>query len=168
VGAISIYNRVEAVRYADLWWNNSNPGFRRFSDDCTNYVSQCLYTGGIPVVYTGEQGSGWWYRGKGMDGDTWSYSWTVAHSFRWMLESGVIIPAERMADAAALTIGDVICYDFEGDGRWDHSTIVTAKDTNGMPLVNAHTEDCRRAAWDYRDSSAYTNNIEYRFFHLLG
>ncbi|WCK55373.1 amidase domain-containing protein [Aneurinibacillus sp. Ricciae_BoGa-3] len=165
---MTTYNRVEAVRYADLWWNDTNPGFLRFPDDCTNYVSQCLYAGGIAMIHTGDRGSGWWYQATGTDADTWSYSWAVAHSFRWMLEGGEVISAQRKADASALTIGDVICYDFDGDGNWDHTTIVVAKDANGMPLVNAHTIDSRHREWGYKDSSEYTENTQYLFFHLLG
>lgn len=36
------YNRLEAVKYAERWWNSFNPEYRRFEDDCTNYISQCL------------------------------------------------------------------------------------------------------------------------------
>ena len=66
-----------------------------------------------------------------------------------------------------LTIGDVICYDFNGDGRWQHNTIVVHKDYYGMPLVNAHTTNSRNRYWDYRNSTAYTPNIQYAFFHIL-
>ncbi|EPR28081.1 putative cytosolic protein [Geobacillus sp. WSUCF1] len=69
--------------------------------------------------------------------------------------------------AEQLMAGDVICYDFQGDGRFDHSTIVVAKDQNGMPLVNAHTTNSRMRYWSYEDSSAYTPNIRYKFFHII-
>ena len=36
-------------------------------------------------------------------------------------------------------IGDVICYDWDGNGHFQHNTVVVAKDPHGMPLVNAHT-----------------------------
>lgn len=65
-----------------------------------------------------------------------------------------------------LTYGDVICYDFEGDGRWDHTTIVTAKDAYGMPLVNAHTNNSRHRYWSYEDSMAWTENTKYKFFRI--
>ncbi len=60
----------------------------------------------------------------------------------------------------------VICYDFEGDNRWDHNTIVVAKDANGMPLVNAHTNNSRLRYWTYEDSAAWTPNIQYKFFQI--
>ncbi|MFP3361624.1 amidase domain-containing protein, partial [Planococcus sp. SIMBA_143] len=69
-------------------------------------------------------------------------------------------------DRKELKLGDVICYDFEGDGRFDHTTIVTGKDAAGEPLVNAHTFNSRMRYWKYEDSTAYTPNMKYRFFTI--
>jgi hypothetical protein len=160
------YNRLQAIRYAEAWWNDYNPQFRHFDVDCTNFISQCLYAGGIPLQVTGSRSNGWWYRGGNSPSALWSFSWAVAHSFRWYLEKGRI-RTETKSSADQLSLGDVICYDFDGDGRWQHSTIVVAKDGRGMPLVNAHTTNSRHRYWDYRDSTAYTPNIQYRFFHIL-
>ena len=66
-----------------------------------------------------------------------------------------------------LMIGDVICYDFDGDGRFQHTTIVVAKDENNMPLVNAQTANSRMRYWAYEDSTAWTPNIKYKFFHIV-
>ena len=162
-----VYNRLAAVRYADLWWNSYNPAYRHFDDDCTNYISQCLHAGGIPMKDTGNRSSGWWYRGGDSPSAVWSYSWTVATSFRWMLENGNPIRTEKRESPYELTIGDIICYDFEGDGRWNHSTIIVAKDFFGSPLVNAHTVNSRLRYWDYTDSTAYTPNIRYSFYHIV-
>ncbi|MED0678198.1 amidase domain-containing protein [Aneurinibacillus thermoaerophilus] len=161
------YDRLQAVRYAEAWWDGYNPQFRHFDVDCTNFISQCLYAGGIPMRYTGNKATGWWYRGGNSPSAQWSHSWAVAHSFRWYLEKGGHIKTEVKTSAGELSLGDVICYDFDGDGRWQHSTIVVAKDSQGMPLVNAHTTNSRHRYWDYHDSTAYTPRIQYRFFHIL-
>jgi hypothetical protein len=156
------YDRLAVVKYADKWWNSGNPEYITFDVDCTNYVSQCLYAGGAPMSGKYNQHSGWWYAGK-----SWSLSWTVAHSLRWYLASDQnILQAVEVDRAEKLQPGDIICYDFEGDNRYDHSTIVTAKDAYGMPLVNAHTYNSRHRYWAYEDSSAYTKNIQYKFFHI--
>jgi cell wall-associated NlpC family hydrolase len=162
-----VYKRLQAIRYAEAWWNGHNPQYRFFDVNCTNFVSQCLYAGGIPMRAVGNRSSGWWYEGRDSPSASWSYSWAVAHSFRWYLEKGVHIKTEVKSSADQLSLGDVICYDFEGDGRWDHSTIVVAKDSQGMPLVNAHTTNSRHRYWDYRDSTAYTSDIQYCFFHIV-
>ena len=105
---------------------------------------------------------GWWYQNN-----NWSFSWSVAHSFRWYLsgaKSG--LRGIEMESARDLSPGDVICYDFDGDGRWQHTTIVVAKDDNGEPLVNAQTTNSRMRYWAYEDSTAYTPNIQYKFFRI--
>lgn len=156
------YDRRAAVQYAERWWNSYNPQYRRFDDDCTNYISQCLRAGGAPMWGSPSRETGWWYTGN-----NWSFSWAVAHSFRWYLsgsEQGM--KGTEVSSPDQLTYGDVICYDFEGDGRWDHTTIVTAKDAYGMPLVNAHTNNSRHRYWSYEDSMAWTENTKYKFFRI--
>ncbi|WP_458414562.1 amidase domain-containing protein [Schinkia sp. CFF1] len=157
------YDRRAAVQYAENWWNSYNPKYKRFKDNCTNFISQCIHEGGIPMTAFGNRNKGWWYSGS-----SWSYSWTVANSFRWHLsgaKQGIL--AQEVASVTDLILGDLICYDFEGDGRWNHNTIVVAKDANNEPLVNAQTYNSRMRYWAYRDSTAYTPNIKYKFFHIL-
>lgn len=156
------YNRLEAVKYAERWWNSFNPEYRHFEDDCTNYISQCLRAGGGPMWGEPVRERGWWY-GR----DSWSFSWAVANSFRWYLsgsERG--IKGIEMESPEELNPGDVICYDFEGDGVWNHTTIVVDKDADNMPLVNAHTNNSRNRYWSYEDSAAWTPEIKYKFFHI--
>lgn len=161
------YRRDLAVRYAEAWWNSHNPQFRAFELDCTNYVSQCLYAGGAPMTGMGNRERGWWYKGSGGESDSWSYSWAVAHSLRWYLATSTQgLRAEERARAEDLEPGDVICYDFDGDGRWQHNAIVVAFDSAGQPLVNAHTANVRHKYWDYSHSYAYTEKIAYKFFHI--
>lgn len=156
------YNRLQAVQYAERWWNENNPAFKSFPVDCTNFVSQCLYAGDAPMRGYPNKGKGWWMRNN-----NWSYSWTVAHSMRWYLQTSKTgLRATEVLRPDQLELGDVICYDFEGDGRFNHTTIVTALDQNGMPLVNAHTVNSRMRYWSYEDSTAYTDNIKYKFFHI--
>lgn len=156
------YDRAEAVRYAEYWWNDYNPAYRRFEDDCTNYISQCLFAGGAPMRGAPNREVGWWYQT-----DNWSFSWSVAHSLRWYLSgSNQGLKASEVSSAEELMPGDVICYDFQGDDRWDHNTIVVRKDMYGMPLVNAHTNNSRNRNWTYEDSAAWTPNIQYKFFRI--
>ncbi len=156
------YNRAEAVKYAERWWNDFNPQFKKFNDNCTNFVSQCLYAGGAPMTGHPNRSKGWWYRGN-----NWSFSWSVAHSLRWYLSGAKTgLRGKEMPSAKDLSPGDVICYDFNGNGRWQHTTIVVAKDGNGEPLVNAQTTNSRMRYWKYEDSTAWTPNIKYKFFHI--
>ncbi|MBH0228605.1 amidase domain-containing protein [Halobacillus yeomjeoni] len=158
------YDRREAVRYAERWWDDANPAYPQFENDCTNFVSQCLRAGGLPTWGVPHQTRGWWYQnGK------WSYSWSVAHAFKWYLSGstkGQV--AKEVFSADQLSPGDIICYDFQGNDRFDHNTIVVKLNKDGMPLVNAHTTNSRHRYWDYKDSTAYTPDIEYKFYTIGG
>ncbi|TDK58414.1 hypothetical protein E2K98_23575 [Bacillus salipaludis] len=157
------YDRLKAVQYAERWWNSYNPAYKKFENNCTNYISQCLRAGGAPMRGYPNRGSGWW-----MQNHNYSYSWAMAHSLRLYLgnsKSG--LRAREVSSPDQLLLGDVICYDFEGDGRFNHNTMVTGKDAYGMPLVNANTYNSRMRYWAYEDSSAYTPNIKYKFFSIL-
>ncbi|WP_261130258.1 amidase domain-containing protein [Bacillus sp. Marseille-Q3570] len=157
------YNRLEAVKYAERWWNSHNPAYKLFENDCTNFISQCLHAGGAPMRGYPNRSKGWWFRNN-----NWSYSWTVANTLRWHLSgSKQGLRGQELPSPEYLVPGDVICYDFNGDGRWQHNTIVVAKDEQGMPLVNAHTHNSRMRYWDYTDSTAYTPEIKYKFFRII-
>ncbi|MBD8500733.1 amidase domain-containing protein [Paenibacillus arenosi] len=161
------YRREMAVEYAELYWNEPNPQFLQFEVDCTNYVSQCLFAGGAPMNYTGKRELGWWYRGMIADREAWSYSWAVSNSLEIYLtynQSG--LRAIAVDHPKELKLGDVILYDWDGNGHYQHSSIVTSFDLNGMPLVNAHTTNSRHRYWDYQDSYAWTEATAYRFFHI--
>lgn len=106
--------------------------------------------------------SGWWYVNH-----KWSFSWSVAHSLYWYLMGSTTgMRAKMMSSADQLEPGDVICYDFDGDGKWQHNTIVVAKDENNMPLVNANTYNVRMRYWEYEDSTAWAPQTKYAFFSI--
>jgi hypothetical protein len=157
------YNRMKAVQYAENWWNTYNPDYEKFENDCTNFISQCLHVGGAPIYGMPNRSKGWWYKNN-----NWSYSWSVANSLMWFLYSSEKgLKAKEVQSADQLIPGDVICYDFDGDGRWQHNTIVVTKDTNNMPLVNAHSTNSRMRYWEYKDSHAWTPKAKYKFFHII-
>lgn len=53
------YNPSKAKSYAEKWWNSTNSAYGRNSNgDCANFVSQCLYAGGISKM-TGMFKWGW-------------------------------------------------------------------------------------------------------------
>jgi Putative amidase domain len=157
------YDRLKAVQYAERWWNSYNPAYKKFVNDCTNFISQCLHVGGAPMRGYPNRNAGWW-----LQNNNWSYSWSIANSLRlYLANSKSGLRARQVSSPDQLLLGDVICYDFEGDGRYNHNTIVTGKDAYGMPLVNAHTYNSRMRYWAYEDSSAYTPNIKYKFYMIV-
>jgi len=158
----SYYDRLSALKYAERWWDDYNPSYQSFDVDCTNYISQCLHAGKAPMRGYPDRTKGWW-----MKGSNWSYSWTVAHALRWHLSgSKTGLRAREVANPDDLIPGDIICYDFDGDGHWQHTTFVVDNDEKGYPLVNAHTTNSRMRYWAYEDSTAWTPEIKYKFFHI--
>ncbi|BBH22687.1 hypothetical protein Back11_40320 [Paenibacillus baekrokdamisoli] len=162
------YRRDLVAAYADRWWNEANPAYENFEVNCTNYVSQCLFAGSAPMNYTGKRNLGWWYRGRSGGREDWSYSWAVSNALQNYLSAPrhEALRATIVSSADQLALGDVITYDWSGDNRFQHSTVVTAFDAFGMPLVNANTVPSRHRYWDYRDSYAWTKQTKYRFFHI--
>lgn len=163
------YRREQAVAYADTWWNQPNPQYEEFEANCTNYVSQCLFAGEVPMHYTNRRDSGWWYKGRQQKGkEWWSYSWAVSRSLTAFLSKSRSkgLRAVEVDRADKLELGDIIVYDWNGNNTFQHSTIVTAFDSKGQPLVNANTVASKHRYWDYQDSYAWTPNTRYRFFHI--
>lgn len=50
VGGNYPYSASKALEYAEKWYNGRNPEFSydKMGSDCANFVSQCLYAGGMP------------------------------------------------------------------------------------------------------------------------
>jgi Putative amidase domain len=160
------YNGAAAAVYADTYWQTYNtawPSFATSGGDCTNFVSQALYAGGINMrtspTYSGDAA---WYMVKKRN--RWSYaaSWVNAEqqsTFMLQYLRGVsqvasyygLAPGTTAADHAAQ--GDVVLYDWNNDGVYDHEAIVAASDgtnpdgTTNWDLVDAHTNNRYHAYW---------------------
>src|SRR4029077_8844343 len=74
--AASGYSGAAAAAYADTYWQNYNPAWPSFANsggDCTNFVSQALYAGGLAMrpspPYSGNAA---WYMLKSKH--RWSYA----------------------------------------------------------------------------------------------
>lgn len=163
------YSRVRAVRYALRHWNNPNPRFANMDTmgaggDCANFVSQCLLAGGWPLDYRESAGDKeWWYRRLGTArfdsdrNDWWSCTWAVAGSHLRYFRANhglVLILSANPRLARSLRRGDVIYYDWDGDGVFTHSALVTGFSRAGSPLVTYRTlrprRPVRNALWTLR------------------
>lgn len=161
----NLYDRVQSTRYAELWWNGFNPEYRSFSDDCTNFISQCLFAGRMPQSGGQTRESGWWYKfGNSNMAEPWSYSWSTSHALAQYLLHHV--GAQRLQHARELKMGDLIFYDWDGSGSYRHTTIVTDFDESCEPLVNAHSDPSYHRPYTYLDSRAWTPQTRYLFIHL--
>jgi hypothetical protein len=161
----SQYDRVKAIRYADLWWNGYNSIYPALDDDCTNFISQCLHAGRLGMTKPTNRSAGWWYRFDGAKGgEPWSYSWTVSQVLYQYLTRSVGVT--RVSAAKDLKMGDLVFYDWDGSGKFHHTTIVTDFDEYGDPLVNAHSDSSFHRPYTYFDSRAWSKRTRYSFIHL--
>ncbi len=128
------YNRKKAVEYARKWALGRNPEYESFNGiggDCTNFISQCLYAGGLKMNFTPI--FGWYYRNSSER----TASWTGVQFFYNFMISDKGYASE--SDSSALDIGDVIQLGRK-DGTFYHTLIVTGFNKSSY-LVCAHSDD---------------------------
>jgi len=139
------YYPLKAIQYSDQWWNKRNPKFQSYGfGDCANFVSQCLIAGGLNLRASSSadtRGS----IGQCMDLD--AFLTNTLKATVWKTSSSSRAPI-------GLQPGDVAIF-----GNWlglRHAVFVSAKQSNGQPLFNAHTYDRKKttlgwlfSAWTY-------------------
>ncbi len=133
------YDREAAVAYARRWAYGYNPAYYNFNSiggDCTNFVSQCFYAGGLEMNYTPV--FGWYY----VNVNNRTPSWTgVNELYEFLTTNRGIGPRGRIVPLSMLEIGDIVQFDFRGDGRFDHTPIIVdmGERTPDTILVAAHS-----------------------------
>ncbi len=85
-----------------------------------------------------------------------SLSWTVAHNlYIYLATSGRSSRVATYSKSKGLAappknskaiVGDVVFYDWEGDGDYDHVSIVTGY-SGGADLISQHTTNRRNVIW---------------------
>lgn len=135
----SAYNGHTAANYALTHGTTyDTPGswyFKTHGGDCTNFASWCVLQGGWSRT------NEWYSRWPYFTSSSHSNSWTVADDFgRYMISSG-------RGSAYSLghkpwywyfERGDIVQIDYNRDGRWDHTMIITEISSNNM-YVTYHT-----------------------------
>lgn len=132
------FNRYVGIEYAIRYAESYNGSYRYFDGaDCTNYASQITHAGGIPMTYSSNPQSGWYYRGY----SDYSRTWTLANRFvNWYgIQSGMSWYGNTNKSTAAqnhynfsanLHYGYFISIDFSSDGEFDHVSFVTESEVN--------------------------------------
>ena len=165
-GSSHNYNRQLAVQYAvdHIAREDYNPNYPDYNSgddalpwgDCTNFISQAIYEGGnasmfIPSPLPGpspDGQSGWYLLNDKQRASAWAdvntfYTFVTYESLieaypggEWYGEG----PQGYEVTLNELMLGDVIQYDWTGDGSWDHAAIVVDF-VGGNPIVATHTPD---------------------------
>ena len=144
------YNREEALKQT-VWVNKRDPEWTEFSSNCQNFVSQVLYSGGIPMDYTGSASQ--YLQWKMYDGTYneneidkgYVYTWTYVPYFYTYAKNntGHGLCASVDVNLYYAEAGDVIHVGTTGPTR--HALIVIGdykKDGKTVDiLVNSNTVD---------------------------
>lgn len=147
------YDRGAAVAYARAYVGERNKDWHDYSREggnCQNFVSQCLFAGGIPMDDTGEAKWNWYGKalpdGSGTAGCT--LSWINVDAFRAYARDnqGEGLAAVVDADFLSGEKGDLIMMGTPAD--WNHVVIISevVKDENGRTvdyMICSNTTDVR-------------------------
>lgn len=153
------YNRTRAVAYAKRWALSRNPDYYDFSaigGDCTNFASQCLYSGAPVMDYSPTLG--WYFKSL----NDRSPSWTGVDFFYDYLvrTSDTPGPLGRAVPLHEAQSGDFIQLS-HGYSDYHHTLIICGFD-DLVPLISAHSDDAyMRPLTDY----SYTS---LRCIHVIG
>ncbi len=135
---VQLYNRENVYSYAKKWALKRNPKYYNFDSlggDCTNFVSQCVYTGSGIMNFTKELG--WYYRSlsdraPAFTGVEYFYNFITQKKER-------IGPFGSLTLKENLKVGDIIQLG-RGNGDFFHTLLVT-ENSNGNIFVSSHTRD---------------------------
>jgi hypothetical protein len=117
------FNPTAAVAYAHKWALSFNPAYPKWSEDCTNFVSQCMLAGHWTTVGkfpTGRTNSHYWYHGKYER--TSSYTWAGAANF---CAFTLYKHGNKLPGYGSMEIADVLAYRFSGAKSIGHVQICT-------------------------------------------
>lgn len=155
------YDRDKVYNYAKKWAYARNPQYYNFDElggDCTNFVSQCIYSGVNTMNY--KKDLGWYY----IDGNHKSPSWTgVEYLYNFLLNNDSIGPYGEETNRENLEIGDIVQLSFDGR-KYEHTTIIV--NLNNILMNNIYV-----ASHTYDVFNKAINLYKYqkiRFIHIVG
>lgn len=131
------YNRTTVYAYAKEWAYKRNPEYYDFSllgGDCTNFCSQCIFSGAPEMNFL--KIFGWYY----ISLNNRSPSFTgVEYLYNFLVSNKGVGPFATPCNLTEVKVGDVIQLG-NATGDYYHSPIVTAI-INGTVYVSAHSQD---------------------------
>ena len=159
-----IFENIPYDRNASIKWARDHVyDEERYEEDCTWFVSQALWAGGVPKTseWTDESWNPLALAYRDPRNENYSYPAptrpaTHADYFKnYMLDKGLATIAEiQWSDntAGGARLGDVIGYDWNNDGRLDHLALVTDINEQGYPFVTEHTPGGTDRYWSWSPS----------------
>ena len=130
------YNPKKGVEYAEKWAFGRNPAYYDFDPicgDCTNFVSQCLFTGCGEMNYTPD--TGWYYHSLNNRSPAWT---GVEYLHRFLTSNTGAGPRGLEQPLKSARVGDIIQLCFDGV-VFGHSLFVVG--VSPEIRVAAHSDD---------------------------
>ena len=158
---INKYNRNLAVDYALKFALEKNPAFFDYTTqggNCTNYISQCIYSG-APKMQVSP--NGWYYFSPSNTSVSWA---NVEPLFNFLTSNQGEGPFAKKSQLEMAEAGDVIQLKFAGKNVFSHALIIT-KITSPTPsgiYVCANTRDVKNVPLSFYRFE------EFRLIHILG
>lgn len=152
------YDRLSSKLYAKRWANDRNPAyfnFDRLGGDCTNFVSQCVFSGAKIMNF--DKNNGWYYSSINNRAPAWT---GVKFFHDFLTKNKGFGPFGAETNAYNANIGDVI-FLINNKNEYYHTLFLSDKKGEKL-FCSAHTFD------------AYNRPLEsylyYRaeFVHILG
>lgn len=146
------YDGAAAAAYGADWIGRRNPVWDDFTGNggnCQNFVSQCLYAGGIPRDITGRERWSWTKKDGGLPEDTrQENSWINVEAFREYASANRRYGLAARVDMPYYSgaVGDVIQMGFPQ--RWSHGVLISQViyDEDGTVsdyLIHSNTADVK-------------------------
>ncbi|MGC8913013.1 MAG: amidase domain-containing protein [Thermoplasmata archaeon] len=130
------YNRQAAYDYAHQYWNRvcaCGYDYNPQGGGCAHFVSECLLAGGVD--------------NRGYGGGHDRIIVYCPHMYNWFMNQHI---GSRVYSISQMDVGDIILYDWDGDGTWDHAALYI-----GNNQVAAHNNNHWGAYWTLGGASAY-------------
>ncbi|WP_141249064.1 amidase domain-containing protein [Paucisalibacillus globulus] len=147
-------NVAAARAYATKYYKNYNTAYPRYSNDCTNFVSQILHAGGrkqvtVATTSTLVRDTKYWFIRKRAGDGVWtrSSSWSLVEDlYSHLVRSHTVYTSSNKSNIVSQARpGDVIQFKKSGADRYTHAMWVNnkvAKSSSKIDLLLAgHTND---------------------------
>lgn len=151
-------DREEMLRYAQQYALDRSDAWGDFSyygGNCQNFASQVLFTGGAPMLTSGEHV--WYYHSMASRTETWGY----VDSMMEMLDEneGRGLVGVQVDSPEDLEAGDLVYLDWDNNGNVEHVVVVTIP--GASPRIAGNTEDT------YNKRLSDYGGVKY-YYHLQG
>jgi uncharacterized protein YkvS len=169
---MATYDGKKAAAYAKEYATKSNPNYKRYNKNCTNFVSQAVHAGGKPEVKPSPVKDGmiattsYWYNDNYMActgsnscymRDKTSTSWVnVVDFYTYWTKKGMSATTSTSQSTiiSNASVGDII--QFKNSNGWYHSVIVNRK-ANGTVYIASNTDNYYDK--DFKKTSAVSYRV---------